>query len=98
MKRWEALNHAPAFSMMTELRRTGVDVRTGDIDWYAWEPREQRITVGDHLSPDVRRYLATLALAHRALGHVGNSAAQDDEALALACYWLGERQSVRLAA
>lgn len=76
------------FCPVTEIRRSGIVVIVADIEWYAWEPLDQRVSLGDHLSIDQKRCALALALAHRALGHWGNSISQDVEARELAAEWL----------
>lgn len=67
-------------------------MRLADIAFYAWEPREQRVTMSNELTAEQRVVVLAVCLAHRALGHWGNSRAQDDEAWLLAGVWLDEAE------
>lgn len=104
---WGALSHAVSATMrkgaavqrglfcpLTEIRRAGIAVRTAEIDWFAWEPIRRRVSLGDHLSIEQKRCALALALAHRALGHWGNSIEQDVEARELAARWLLPREDL----
>ena len=77
------------FNPIRELHRAGVRVIThSDLEWFAWRPRTDTIVVNADMHPLTTRAAVTLALAHRALGHWGNTLPQDLEARDLAARWL----------
>lgn len=77
------------FSVVREIRRAGVRViNRDDLEWFQWQPRTNTIIIRVSDDPFFRRGTIALALAHRALGHWGNSLRQDVEARDLAARWL----------
>jgi len=77
------------FNPIRELHRAGTKVITReDCEWFQWQPRSDIIVVCADMHPLATRAAVTLALAHRALGHWGNSLRQDLEARDLAGRWL----------
>jgi hypothetical protein len=79
----------PEFNVMRELRRTGARVITSaDVEWFQWRPRPETIVINAAAGAHLRRSTTALALAHRALGHWGNTLRQDIEARGLVARWL----------
>ena len=77
------------FNPIRDVRRAGITILTrNDCEWFAWMPRSNTIVVHPFKHPLRARGALTLALAHRALGHWGNSHRQDVEARDLAAQWL----------
>lgn len=82
---------ADRWSLVREMHRPGVQIAvSSQLEWFSWEPRVQRLTLAAHLPSEVARRTAALGLAHRALGHWGESVDQDRDARMLAREWLGE--------
>ena len=92
--RGSRIGRAPApdpyrFNPIRETNRARIKIITrGDCEWFAWRPRTDTIILRPDPNPWVLRGAITLALAHRALGHWGNTVAQDVEARNLASHWL----------
>jgi hypothetical protein len=77
------------FNPIRELHRAGTRViRRCDLEWFLWQPRANTIVVNADLDQIAMRGTVSLALAHRALGHWGNSLRQDIEARTLSARWL----------
>jgi len=78
-----------AFNLLREVHRSGVNVvNDPDVEWFTWSPRTETIALQPAFDVTFRRGTATLALAHRALGHWGISMRQDMEARELTARWL----------
>ena len=78
------------WSLVREMHRPGVTIALSDeLEWFRWEPRAQRLTLAAHLPSGVARRTVAIALAHRALGHWGETLDQDRAARLLAYSWLG---------